>query len=302
MNSSSMGSLPSRSRTVEGWRARLAKEEEQAKAGVLGGGHRKLTDAEKRQLAGKYLKPGQRDEAGYARAIAKLSSVKVSAVAKKRLEVIKKKIDRIARMEDPELSKEEKKKEKHRWQQKLYREKNAERIREYSRERNREWRLKNKERFRESRARWRDKNRDHIRAVRKAWLKKNRAKQRAYNRQYVDRKRKALLEQKTRMAGGYLRRLLSQTDGRRYAVDVLKALLEAGFTSCRANHSTKVKYQADPLIRAWDELALRGNRKAAVGFCVMLTDMIGAKRAKLSGGLYESLEAFGKLREWPARH
>lgn len=246
-------------RTVEGWRSRLAKEAADAKASLMSSTRRREGGGE----------------------------------AKERLEKILEKVNRVTRMEDPALAKEEKRRAKKRRYQEKYRERHPERVREFERR----WRLNNREKLLAATRKWKKQNIEKVRAYRREWQRKNKAKANAYSRASAERKRMAIIELRLREFGG-MRRLQSQFDGRRLAIDTLRALQAAGSAQCRANRSRKHSPQADALIRAWDELALRGRRQAAVGFCVVLTDMLGARFRRPTPDVYEVMEQAGKLRDW----
>lgn len=220
-------------------------------------------------------------------------SGKPSKDAKERYRKLKQKIDRLARRDD---AKEQKRLAIHRAHQVLYRKRHPDRCRESERR----WREKNKEKALTSSRMWRAENKERVRESKRKWNKKNKGKVAAHQRAHSERKRLTILEQRVRESGGAIRRLSSQLDGRRLTVDVFRNLLKAGIRHCRANHTAKVDHQAEALIRAWDELALRGSRQAAVGFCALLTDMIGARRLRNSAERYETMEIAGKLRQWPA--
>ena len=103
-----------------------------------------------------------------------------------------------------------------------------------------------------------------------------------------------------------MRKLLTQADGRRFAIEVLRKIRKAGANKTSAiRQEDGIVYrrgpQSDALILAWDRLAL-GSRQAAIGFCVVLTDYVGCT---LGGSVpypecYEQDETAGKLEHWRA--
>ena len=224
-------------------------------------------------------------------------SGKPSKEARERWRKVKQKLEQVMRREDPEHAKEERRLAKRRAYQVTYRKRHPERVAEFGRR----WRLKNPEGVRANQKAWRLKNIERVRASKRAWNKRNRARKQSHEQASVHRRQVRLMEQRLLESTGFLRRLFSQADGRRYAIDTFRALESAGPTSCKANHAAKLPFQADALIRAWDELSLRGSRQAAIGFCVVLTDKIGARKGRPTSEAYEALEAAGKLRQWPAQ-
>lgn len=98
-----------------------------------------------------------------------------------------------------------------------------------------------------------------------------------------------------------MRRLETQADGRRFAVDVLRALREAGPEKCRANLPPRCMLQADALMRALVEIKERATVAAAVGFGQILTDAIGTRALEPAPELYEHMERTSQFSRYRLR-
>ena len=95
-----------------------------------------------------------------------------------------------------------------------------------------------------------------------------------------------------------MRRLDTQTDGRRFAVDVLRKLREAGPEKCRANLPPPFTIQADALIWALAELKERATCEALCGFGAIITDALGTRTLEPTPELYEQMERSGRIRRY----
>lgn len=93
-----------------------------------------------------------------------------------------------------------------------------------------------------------------------------------------------------------MKRLNTQADGRRFAVEVLRKLRAAGPEKCRANLPPPFTIQADALILALAEIKERGTVDACVGFAIVLTDVAGTRCLEASPELYESMDRHGSFR------
>lgn len=93
-----------------------------------------------------------------------------------------------------------------------------------------------------------------------------------------------------------MRNLITQSDGRRFAVYVLGKLRDAGPEKCRLNTPYPFKIQADALILALVEIKERGTVDACAGFAAVLTDMVGTRSPEAMPELYELMESQGVRR------
>lgn len=98
-----------------------------------------------------------------------------------------------------------------------------------------------------------------------------------------------------------MRRLETSADGRRFAVDALRAIVEAGPERCRANLPAYLTLQADALILALIELKERGTVEAVAGFGQVITDAIGTRYGEPDPELYEALERAGAIRPYKVK-
>lgn len=90
-----------------------------------------------------------------------------------------------------------------------------------------------------------------------------------------------------------MRRLQTQADGRRFAVEALRTLRDAGPEKCRLNLPAPYLLQADALILALLDVKERGTVDACVGFAAVLTDMVGTRSPEAMPELYEGFERHG---------
>jgi hypothetical protein len=95
-----------------------------------------------------------------------------------------------------------------------------------------------------------------------------------------------------------MRRLESQSDGRRLAVAVLRQLREGGPERCRANLPPPRTIQADALILALVDLKERGTVDALAGFGAILTDALGTRCLEPTPELYEQIERSSGFRHY----
>ena len=95
-----------------------------------------------------------------------------------------------------------------------------------------------------------------------------------------------------------MRKLETPADGRRFAVDVLRSLAEAGPERCRANLPPYLTLQSDALILALVELKERGTVEAVAGFGQIITDAVGTRAGEPMPELYEAMERSGQIRPY----
>lgn len=95
-----------------------------------------------------------------------------------------------------------------------------------------------------------------------------------------------------------MRRLETSADGRRFAIDVLRELRDAGPERCRANLPAPFTGQDDALILALVELKERATVEAACGFAQIMTDALGTRALEPTPELYEQMERAGKIRPY----
>jgi hypothetical protein len=91
-----------------------------------------------------------------------------------------------------------------------------------------------------------------------------------------------------------VRRLETQADGRRFAVDVLRKLQAEGTERCRAN----LPAAPAALILALIELKERGTVESLVGFGVVFTDLAGTRSQDSLADLYAGMERSGSFRPY----
>lgn len=95
-----------------------------------------------------------------------------------------------------------------------------------------------------------------------------------------------------------MRRLENAADGRRFAVDVLRSMAEAGPERCRANLPPYLTLQSDALILALIELKERATVEAVAGFGQVMTDAIGTRSGEPMPEIYEAMERAGVIRRY----
>lgn len=96
-----------------------------------------------------------------------------------------------------------------------------------------------------------------------------------------------------------MRRLETYTDGRRFAIDTLRALEKARPERCRANLPKGMMNQADALMVALLELKERATVECIIGFSQVTTDALGARIGLPEPQLYHDMErrgAFGRYK------
>lgn len=96
-----------------------------------------------------------------------------------------------------------------------------------------------------------------------------------------------------------MRKLETAVDGRRFAIDTLRALADAGPERCRANLPRYLTNQADALMVALLELKERGTVESVIGFAQVVTDALGARIGLPEPQLYHDMErrrAFGRYK------
>ena len=96
-----------------------------------------------------------------------------------------------------------------------------------------------------------------------------------------------------------MRRLDTYTDGRRFAIDTLRALEKSGPERCRANLPRGMTNQADALMVALLELKERATIECVIGFSQIATDALGARIGLPEPQLYDDMErrgAFGRYK------
>lgn len=95
-----------------------------------------------------------------------------------------------------------------------------------------------------------------------------------------------------------MRKLQTQADGRRYAIDVLRQLGKGGTERCRANLPAPYISQADALIMALVEIKERATVDACIGFGQIVTDAVGTRSPEPMPELYEQMERAGGIRPY----
>lgn len=95
-----------------------------------------------------------------------------------------------------------------------------------------------------------------------------------------------------------MRKLETQVQGRRFAVDVLRKLRSSDPERCRANLPPGCVHQVDAMHKALAELKERATVEACAGFAAILTDLIGTRCQEPMPELYEGMERCGKIRPY----
>lgn len=95
-----------------------------------------------------------------------------------------------------------------------------------------------------------------------------------------------------------MRKLETQADGRRFAVEVLRRLYRAGPEKCRANLPPPYVHQCDELHKALAELKERGTVESLCGFSAIFTDLAGTRAPEDLADMYERMGRSGQIRDY----